>query len=131
MAYACIPGPLPGRNRSGSSRLLIRNSRHVPHTPLALTARRASLLLQGVAGTTGGTVLKPHEIKAELDKDVIGQQHAKRVLSVALFSHMQRTASWGADPARAVAAAGEVHRLHFTDKRAPPPPAAAAPLCAR
>lgn len=73
-----------------------------------------------MSGRPGGAVLKPHEIKAELDKDVIGQQHAKRVLSVALFSHMQRTAAHGGDLARQAVAASEVHRLHYTDKRPSP-----------
>ena len=44
---------------------------------------------------TGGilpsaTQLVPAEIKRELDKDVIGQERAKKILSVALHSHMIR-----------------------------------------
>ncbi len=35
-------------------------------------------------------LLKPHEIKAELDKYVIGQDKAKRVLSVAVYNHYKR-----------------------------------------
>lgn len=76
--------------------------------------------MQGISGHAGAAILQPHKIKAELDKDVIGQHHAKRVLSVALFSHMQRTAACGADPPRHSAAAAEVQRLHYTDKRVPP-----------
>lgn len=34
--------------------------------------------------------LIPAEIKRELDKDVIGQEQAKKILSVALHSHMIR-----------------------------------------
>eukprot|EP00892_Ulva_mutabilis_P002740 jgi/Ulvmu1/12467/UM009_0119.1 len=71
----------------------------------------------GVSGSVAGPVMKPHEIKAELDKDVIGQQHAKRVLSVALFAHMQRTAGCGGDAARPAAPANDVNRLHYTDKQ--------------
>lgn len=35
-------------------------------------------------------VLKPHEIKAELDKYVVGQEEAKRLLSVAVYNHYKR-----------------------------------------
>ncbi len=36
------------------------------------------------------TLLKPHEIKAELDKYIIGQDRAKKVLSVAVYNHYKR-----------------------------------------
>ncbi len=35
-------------------------------------------------------LLKPHEIKAELDKHVVGQDRAKKVLSVAVYNHYKR-----------------------------------------
>jgi ATP-dependent Clp protease ATP-binding subunit ClpX len=35
-------------------------------------------------------VPKPHEIKARLDEYVVGQEHAKRVLSVAVHNHYKR-----------------------------------------
>lgn len=35
-------------------------------------------------------LLKPQEIKAALDQHVIGQEHAKRVLSVAVYNHYKR-----------------------------------------
>ncbi len=37
-----------------------------------------------------GNVLKPKEIKAVLDEYVIGQEHAKKVLSVAVHNHYKR-----------------------------------------
>lgn len=36
------------------------------------------------------TLLKPHEIKAHLDQYVIGQDDAKKVLSVAVYNHYKR-----------------------------------------
>ena len=41
-------------------------------------------------GELGGQVLKPKEIKAYLDEYVIGQDYAKRVLSVAVHNHYKR-----------------------------------------
>ena len=35
-------------------------------------------------------LLKPNEIKAKLDEYIIGQEHAKRVLSVAVYNHYKR-----------------------------------------
>ena len=35
-------------------------------------------------------LLKPHEIKAELDKYIVGQDKAKKVLSVAVYNHYKR-----------------------------------------
>jgi ATP-dependent Clp protease ATP-binding subunit ClpX len=43
------------------------------------------------AGTNGSTrIPKPAEIKATLDDYVIGQERAKRVLSVAVYNHYKR-----------------------------------------
>ena len=36
------------------------------------------------------SLLSPHQMKALLDKHVIGQEHAKRVLSVAVYNHYKR-----------------------------------------
>ena len=40
---------------------------------------------------------RPREIKAVLDDYVIGQEHAKRVLSVAVHNHYKRLAHGGKD----------------------------------
>ena len=39
------------------------------------------------------TLLTPHQIKAELDKYVIGQDEAKRTLAVAVYNHYKRVFS--------------------------------------
>ena len=41
------------------------------------------------------SLLKPAEIKAELDKYVVGQDDAKRTLSVAVYNHYKRVLSRG------------------------------------
>jgi len=40
--------------------------------------------------TATGPIMKPHEIMAVLDEHVIGQAHAKKVLSVAVYNHYKR-----------------------------------------
>jgi ATP-dependent Clp protease ATP-binding subunit ClpX len=42
------------------------------------------------AGKTSSKLPKPHEIKAILDQYVIGQERAKKVLSVAVYNHYKR-----------------------------------------
>ena len=43
-----------------------------------------------VDDSTGLKLLKPHEIKAKLDEYIIGQEEAKKVLSVAVYNHYKR-----------------------------------------
>ena len=40
-------------------------------------------------------ILKPHEIKKSLDEYVIGQEKAKRTLSVAVYNHYKRIRNQG------------------------------------
>ncbi len=46
--------------------------------------------LEGQVGPDGINLLKPMEIKAFLDEYVIGQEEAKKVLSVAVYNHYKR-----------------------------------------
>lgn len=41
------------------------------------------------------SILSPHEVLASLDEYVVGQTHAKRVLSVAVYNHYKRLANKG------------------------------------
>jgi ATP-dependent Clp protease ATP-binding subunit ClpX len=46
--------------------------------------------MQEKAATSGNKLPKPHEIKQVLDEYVIGQERAKKVLSVAVYNHYKR-----------------------------------------
>ncbi|MFN2308922.1 MAG: ATP-dependent Clp protease ATP-binding subunit ClpX [Gammaproteobacteria bacterium] len=46
--------------------------------------------MQEKAAASGGKLPKPHEIKQVLDEYVIGQERAKKVLSVAVYNHYKR-----------------------------------------
>ena len=48
------------------------------------------------AGLDIASLPKPHEIKAQLDEYVIGQEEAKIALSVAVYNHYKRIGSTGA-----------------------------------
>jgi ATP-dependent Clp protease ATP-binding subunit ClpX len=46
--------------------------------------------MQEKSAATGSKLPKPHEIKNVLDEYVIGQDHAKKVLAVAVYNHYKR-----------------------------------------
>ena len=51
--------------------------------------------LQGRTESASSKLPKPQEIKAILDQYVIGQENAKKVLSVAVYNHYKRIDVWG------------------------------------
>ena len=55
-----------------------------------IIAEENDLLLDEPADNTGINLKKPEEIKAFLDEYVIGQDDAKKVLSVAVYNHYKR-----------------------------------------
>jgi ATP-dependent Clp protease ATP-binding subunit ClpX len=84
-----------GSPRSGVNMLIAGINGHICDS----CANQASKIVQeelslspGTANTSiqGLNLLKPQEIKAHLDQYVIGQQDAKKVLSVAVYNHFKR-----------------------------------------
>ncbi len=84
-----------GSPRSGVNMLIAGINGHICDS----CANQASKIVQeelslsptaANAGTQGLNLLKPQEIKAHLDQYVIGQQDAKKVLSVAVYNHFKR-----------------------------------------
>jgi ATP-dependent Clp protease ATP-binding subunit ClpX len=57
--------------------------------------------LEDRAERTRDKLPKPHEIKKVLDEYVIGQERAKKILSVAVYNHYKRLQTRGASGARA------------------------------
>ena len=62
----------------------------------------------GDAGEKDMSLLKPAEIKKALDEYVIGQDRAKRALSVAVYNHYKRIE----DNRKQEAASGKIGRAH-------------------
>lgn len=84
-----------GSPRSGVNMLIAGINGHICDS----CANQASKIVQeelSLSPTTSNTsiqelnLLKPQEIKAHLDQYVIGQQDAKKVLSVAVYNHFKR-----------------------------------------
>jgi ATP-dependent Clp protease ATP-binding subunit ClpX len=84
-----------GSPRSGVNMLIAGINGHICDS----CANQASKIVQeelSLSPTTASTsiqelnLLKPQEIKAHLDQYVIGQQDAKKVLSVAVYNHFKR-----------------------------------------
>jgi len=84
-----------GSPRSGVNMLIAGINGHICDS----CANQASKIVQeelslspiaADASTQGLNLLKPQEIKAHLDQYVIGQQDAKKVLSVAVYNHFKR-----------------------------------------
>ncbi|MDG1059941.1 MAG: ClpX C4-type zinc finger protein, partial [Synechococcus sp. cluster3_bin.96] len=59
---------------------------------------------------TLATIPKPHEIKGFLDEQVVGQEAAKKVMSVAVYNHYKRLAWQGDGQGEAAQTATRLHK---------------------
>ena len=60
------------------------------HNTISEYEKRASQTTKARRRFEKSSILKPYDFKAELDKVVIGQDEAKKVLSVAVYNHYKR-----------------------------------------
>ena len=93
MAKKEIPGcSFCGRPKSVLKHLVVGPGVNICSDCLMLAEGelKGALKQQATAEVKSVQVPKPHEIKAALDSHVIGQKHAKKVLSVAVYNHYKR-----------------------------------------
>ena len=62
---------------------------------------------------TLATIPKPHEIKGFLDEQVVGQEAAKKVMSVAVYNHYKRLAWQGDGQGEAAQTATRLHKSNI------------------
>ena len=84
-----------GSPRSSVNMLIAGVNGHICDSCASQASKIVQEELAGAASTGQGAqqglnLLKPQEIKAHLDQYVIGQQDAKKVLSVAVYNHFKR-----------------------------------------
>ena len=84
-----------GSPRSSVNMLIAGVNGHICDSCASQASKIVQEELAGAASSSQGAqqglnLLKPQEIKAHLDQYVIGQQDAKKVLSVAVYNHFKR-----------------------------------------
>lgn len=85
-----------GRNKEDAEGLIMGNQdsvaicRHCLDDGVALLAETQLDDDENTAATDDFTLISPREIKTHLDDYVIGQDHVKKVLSVAVYNHYKR-----------------------------------------
>lgn len=80
-----------GRNKSEAVNLVVGPGVNICRDCLEICVNEMQAGLTGTASKKKPLqVPKPHELKAALDDYVIGQEHAKKVLAVAVYNHYKR-----------------------------------------
>lgn len=82
-----------GRDKSATNVLIAGQSGHICDQCVAQAQQIISQETTEKAAakfSSNIVLLKPHEVKKHLDEYVIGQDHAKKVLSVAVYNHYKR-----------------------------------------
>ncbi len=81
--------------------------------PAAENARRAAPRKTSKPAPTLASIPKPQQIKSFLDQQVVGQEEAKKVLSVAVYNHYKRLAWQGDGKAEADRPATQLHKSNI------------------
>ncbi|MCP9850256.1 ATP-dependent protease ATP-binding subunit ClpX [Cyanobium sp. Morenito 9A2] len=76
-------------------------------------SRKAPAKKSGKPAPTLATIPKPQEIRAFLDQQVVGQEEAKKVLSVAVYNHYKRLAWQGDGQGEADRSATRLHKSNI------------------
>jgi ATP-dependent Clp protease ATP-binding subunit ClpX len=84
-----------GRARSEVRKLIAGPSAHICDQCVASCRKLMAEETSPFLLPTGPKLPKPHEIRSRLDEYVVGQDRAKRTLSVAVYNHMKRVSSQG------------------------------------
>jgi len=79
-----------GRSKSEAPRLVMGPGVNICSDCLVVCANEMQSGLRPAPDIKPLQIPKPHEIKTMLDDYVIGQEHAKKVLSVAVYNHYKR-----------------------------------------
>ncbi|MCH5277325.1 MAG: ATP-dependent Clp protease ATP-binding subunit ClpX [Desulfovibrionaceae bacterium] len=79
-----------GKNEFEARHFIVQGEACICDSCVASCARIISDQSLGEAQEAGGPLLTPPEIKARLDDYVIGQEQAKKILSVAVYNHYKR-----------------------------------------
>ena len=119
MARKNIPGcAFCGRSQTEVQQLVVGPGVNICDACIKLCGSMLQPAGAAPAGASGGKpdkfkIMKPQEIKRFLDEYVIGQEQAKKVLSVAVYNHYKRLTQATAIPAASPLAAVEIQKSNI------------------